>query len=132
MWNNHLTKECLASMKKWTLISWLFLTTGIFLGGRWAYVELGWAGYWAWDPVENSSFLPWLFLTSFMHALILIKDSGKFQPLLFLLSSCSVFFSFFGTFITRSGIITSVHSFAQSNVAYDYLTFLSLFLCSAG
>ena len=100
----------------------------IFLGGRWAYVELGWAGYWAWDPVENSSFLPWLFLTAFLHALILIKDTGQHKVLLIILSFFGAFFSYFGTFITRSGIISSVHSFAQSDVATNYLAFLASFL----
>ena len=99
-----------------------------FLGGRWAYVELGWAGYWAWDPVENSSFLPWLFLTAFLHALILIKDTGQHKVLLIILSFFGAFFSYFGTFITRSGIISSVHSFAQSDVATNYLAFLASFL----
>lgn len=128
MWLGELSKDCLVTMRRWSLFSWIFLTLGVFLGGRWAYVELGWAGYWAWDPVENSSFMPWLFVTAFIHALILIKQSGKYKKLLFVLSFLSFFFCFFGTFITRSGIISSVHSFAQSDVATSYLVFLVILL----
>ncbi len=124
IWMGELSREMLKSMRRWSLVSWLFLTIGVFLGGRWAYVELGWAGYWAWDPVENSSFIPWLFVTAFLHVLLLVRQHGKLAKLLFVFSFFSFFFCFFGTFITRSGMISSVHSFAQSDVAMSYLVFL--------
>ena len=123
-----ITEGWLKSVRRWTLLSWVFLTAGIFLGGRWAYVELGWAGYWAWDPVENSSFVPWLFATALLHSLIVQDKLGHLKRLTIVLSILGFFFSFFGTFITRSGIIASVHSFAQSPVGPNYLTFLAIIL----
>jgi cytochrome c-type biogenesis protein CcmF len=123
-----ITEGWLKSVRRWTIVSWVFLTAGIFLGGRWAYVELGWAGYWAWDPVENSSFVPWLFATGLLHSLIVQDKIGHMKRLSILLSVFGFFFSFFGTFITRSGIIASVHSFAQSPVGPNYLIFLAIIL----
>ncbi|MBC61141.1 MAG: hypothetical protein CMP11_01690 [Zetaproteobacteria bacterium] len=122
----------LKTMKRWSLFAWIFLTIGIFLGGRWAYVELGWAGYWAWDPVENSSFIPWLFTSSLLHSLIIQKKIGHLKRLNISLSFLSFFFSFFGTFITRSGVISSVHAFAQSPIGPNYLYFLCTLLVIAG
>ena len=124
LWLGALTESCAKTMRRWALFSWIFLTVGIFLGGRWAYVELGWGGYWAWDPVENSSFLPWLFLTAFLHSLLILRQFGQQKKLLFVFSFLSFFFCFFGTFLTRSGMVSSVHSFAQSDVAMSYLIFL--------
>lgn len=123
-----ITEGWLKSVRRWTVFSWIALTAGIFLGGRWAYVELGWAGYWAWDPVENSSFVPWLFATGLLHSLIVQDKLGHLKKLSILLSVFGFFFSFFGTFITRSGIIASVHSFAQSPVGPNYLIFLAIIL----
>ena len=128
VWLGRLTGSVLITIRRWALFSWIFLTIGIFLGGRWAYVELGWAGYWAWDPVENSSLMPWLFVTAFLHTLLVIRQHGEQQRLLFVFSFLSFFFCFFGTFLTRSGMVSSVHSFAQSDVAVSYLAFLSLLL----
>ena len=120
-----ITEGWLRTTRRWTLCSWCFLTLGIFLGGRWAYVELGWAGYWAWDPVENSSFMPWLFATALLHSLIIQDKIGHLKRLSIILASLGFFFCFFGTFITRSGVISSVHSFAQSPVGPNYLYFLT-------
>lgn len=117
-------KGWLRTVRRWALFAWSFLTLGIFLGGRWAYVELGWAGYWAWDPVENSSFLPWLFTTMLLHALFVQERTGQLKHFTLIVAFLSLFFSFFGTFITRSGIISSVHSFAQSPVGPFYLYYL--------
>ncbi len=123
----------LKSVRRWTLYAWSFLTVGIFLGGRWAYIELGWAGYWAWDPVENSSFLPWLLSTALLHSLLVQDRLGHLKRLSIVLAFFAFFFSFFGTFITRSGVISSVHSFAQSPIGPNYLIFLGalmvLFVC---
>lgn len=121
-----ITQGWLKSVRRWTLFSWVFLTAAITLGGRWAYVELGWAGYWAWDPVENSSFLPWLLSTALLHSLIVQEKLGHLKRLSLVLAVAAFFMSFFGTFITRSGVITSVHSFAESNIGPNYLFYLAI------
>lgn len=116
----------LHAIRKWTLISWLFLSVGITLGMWWAYVELGWGGYWAWDPVENASFLPWLTMTAFLHSVMIQEKRGMLKRWNMTLISLSFLLSIFGTFITRSGVISSVHSFTQSSVGYFFLAFLGL------
>jgi cytochrome c-type biogenesis protein CcmF len=112
------------AIRRWTLLSWLFLSAGIVLGMWWAYVELGWGGYWAWDPVENASFLPWLTMTAFLHSVMIQEKRGMLKKWNLGLIVGSFLLSIFGTFITRSGVIASVHSFAQSNVGYFFLIFL--------
>ncbi len=114
----------LHAIRKWTILSWLFLSVGITLGMWWAYVELGWGGYWAWDPVENASFLPWLTMTAFLHSVMIQEKRGMLKRWNMSLIVTTFLLSIFGTFITRSGIIASVHSFAQSNVGYFFLIFL--------
>jgi cytochrome c-type biogenesis protein CcmF len=114
----------LHAIRKWTLLSWLFLSIGITLGMWWAYVELGWGGYWAWDPVENASFLPWLTMTAFLHSVMIQEKRGMLKRWNMSLVITTFMLSIFGTFITRSGVIASVHSFAQSNVGYFFLGFL--------
>src|SRR4051812_8892224 len=112
------------AIRKWTLVSWLFLSIGITLGMWWAYVELGWGGYWAWDPGENASFLPWLTMTAFLHSVMIQEKRGMLKRWNFGLITGTFLLSIFGTFITRSGVIASVHSFTQSNVGYFFLAFL--------
>ncbi len=112
------------AIRKWTLMSWLFLSIGITLGMWWAYVELGWGGYWAWDPVENASLLPWLTMSAFLHSVMIQEKRGMLKRWNISLVIASFLLSIFGTFITRSGIIASVHSFTQSNVGYFFLAFL--------
>lgn len=119
-----ITAGWLRTVRRWTLYGWTFLTIGIFLGGRWAYVELGWGGYWAWDPVENSSLIPWLLATCLLHSLIVQERLGHLKRMSLLLCIFMFFFCFFGTFITRSGIISSVHSFAQSPIGPNYLMYI--------
>ncbi|HET6796533.1 MAG TPA: heme lyase CcmF/NrfE family subunit [Gemmatimonadales bacterium] len=114
----------LHAIRKWTLLSWLFLSIGITLGMWWAYVELGWGGYWAWDPVENASLLPWLTMTAFLHSVMIQEKRGMLKRWNFGLIIATFLLSIFGTFITRSGVIASVHSFTQSNVGYFFLAFL--------
>ena len=97
-------------------MSWLFLSIGITLGMWWAYVELGWGGYWAWDPVENASLLPWLTMTAFLHSVMIQEKRGMLKRWNLGLIIGTFLLSIFGTFITRSGVIASVHSFTQSNV----------------
>jgi cytochrome c-type biogenesis protein CcmF len=114
------------AIRKWTIVSWLFLSVGITLGMWWAYVELGWGGYWAWDPVENASFLPWLTMTAFLHSVMIQEKRGMLKRWNLTLIVGTFLLSIFGTFITRSGVIASVHSFTQSNVGYFFLAFLFL------
>jgi cytochrome c-type biogenesis protein CcmF len=121
-----LDSEWLTAIRKWTLISWFFNTTGIVLGMWWAYVELGWGGYWAWDPVENASLLPWLVNTAFLHSIMVQEKRGMLRKWNVTLVVSTFLLSIFGTFITRSGIISSVHSFAQSPVGNWFAGFLVL------
>ncbi len=114
----------LQAIRKWTILSWLFLSIGITLGMWWAYVELGWGGYWAWDPVENASLLPWLTMSAFLHSVMIQEKRGMLKRWNMALIIGSFLLSIFGTFITRSGVIASVHSFTQSNVGYFFLGFL--------
>jgi cytochrome c-type biogenesis protein CcmF len=116
----------LHAIRKWTLLSWLFLSCGIVLGMWWAYVELGWGGYWAWDPVENASFLPWLTMTAFLHSVMIQEKRGMLKKWNIGLVIGSFVLSIFGTFLTRSGVISSVHSFAQSDVGWFFLVFVVL------
>src|SRR5437879_4145938 len=122
--SKRLDTDWLVAIRKWTLLSWLFLSIGICLGMWWAYVELGWVGYWAWDPVENASLLPWLTMTAFLHSVMIQEKRGMLKKWNLALIIGSWLLSIFGTFITRSGVISSVHSFTQSSVGYFFLFFL--------
>ncbi|MEE2822468.1 MAG: heme lyase CcmF/NrfE family subunit [Acidobacteriota bacterium] len=110
--------------RRWALVAWIFLTFGLTLGGRWAYEELGWGGYWAWDPVENASLMPWLVTTAFLHSVMITEKKGMLKVWNFTLVLLAFELSIFGTFITRSGIVSSVHSFALSNLGPFFLVFL--------
>jgi cytochrome c-type biogenesis protein CcmF len=123
-----LDAEWLVAIRKWTLVSWLFLSIGLLIGMWWAYVELGWGGYWAWDPVENAALLPWLVLTAFLHSVMVQEKRGMLKKWNLALILGAWLLSIFGTFITRSGVIASVHSFTQSGVGYFFLAFLVLAL----
>ncbi|WP_420641370.1 heme lyase CcmF/NrfE family subunit [Candidatus Leptofilum sp.] len=112
--------------RRWTLVAWLFLSLGLILGGRWAYDVLGWGGYWAWDPVENASFMPWLAGTAFLHSVMIQEKRSMFKiwnMFLIVLTYCLVIF---GTFIVRSGVISSVHSFAQSAIGPLFFGFIAI------
>jgi cytochrome c-type biogenesis protein CcmF len=119
-----LDSEWLAAVRRWALLSWLFLTVGIVLGMWWAYVELGWGGYWAWDPVENSSLLPWLTQTAFLHSVMIQEKRGMLRKWNVTLVAATFLLAILGTFITRSGVIASVHSFATSSIGLWFLVFL--------
>ena len=123
-----ITEGWLKTTRRWALYAWCALTAGIMLGGHWAYVELGWSGYWAWDPVENSSFIPWIFCTALLHSLVVQDKLGHLKRLTLILAFLAFFFSFFGTFITRSGVISSVHAFAESPIGPNYLAYLAVLL----
>src|SRR2546428_2533774 len=110
--------------RRWTILSWFFLGTGILLGGWWAYVELGWGGYWAWDPVENASLIPWLTCTAFLHSVMIEERKKMLRVWNLSLVIMSFLLAILGTFITRSGVISSVHSFTKSNVGPVFAGFL--------
>src|SRR5215207_5978825 len=98
--------------RPWTTAAWCFLTVGIMLGSWWAYYELGWGGWWFWDPVENASFMPWLVGTALIHSLAVTEKRGTFKSWTVLLAICAFSLSLMGTFLVRSGVLTSVHAFA--------------------
>ncbi|KPK02365.1 MAG: hypothetical protein AMS20_12180 [Gemmatimonas sp. SG8_28] len=130
LFSKRLDTGWLHAIRKWTIVSWLFLSIGITLGMWWAYVELGWGGYWAWDPVENASFLPWLTMTAFLHSVMIQEKRGMLKKWNMVLIALSFLLSIFGTFITRSGIISSVHSFSQSPIGI-YFGFYLIFIIVA-
>ncbi|HEX9854551.1 MAG TPA: cytochrome c-type biogenesis CcmF C-terminal domain-containing protein [Acidimicrobiia bacterium] len=111
---------------RWTVIAWTFLTLGILLGAWWSYEVLGWGGYWAWDPVENAAFLPWLVATAFLHSAVVQRRRGMLQAWNFVLIISTFALTILGTFLTRSGVIASVHSFTQSAVGPALLGFLAV------
>src|SRR5256712_3681033 len=98
--------------RPWTTVAWAFLTVGIALGSGWAYYELGWGGWWFWDPVENASFMPWLVGTALIHSLAVTEKRGAFRSWTVLLAIIAFALSLLGTFLVRSGVLTSVHAFA--------------------
>jgi cytochrome c-type biogenesis protein CcmF len=117
--------------RAWTIVAWGFLTIGILLGGLWSYEVLGWGGYWAWDPVENASFLPWLTATAFLHSAVVQERRGMLQAWNFVLIIGTFALTILGTFLTRSGVIVSVHSFTQSAIGPVLLWFLMLVLVAS-
>lgn len=120
-----LGNEWLHATRRWTLTAWVFLSIGIILGGRWAYDVLGWGGYWGWDPVENSSLLPWLTGTAFLHSVMVQERKGMLKVWNMVLIILTFGLVLFGTFITRSGVISSVHAFAQSAIGPYFLSFIA-------
>src|SRR5215813_6462890 len=114
--------------RRWTMVTWCFLTCGIFLGAHWAYSVLGWGGYWGWDPVENASFFPWLTGTAFLHSVMMQEKRGMLKTWNVWLIFATFGLSIFGTFLTRSGVVSSVHAFAQSSIGDWFVGFLLLIL----
>ena len=110
---NYVTKEWGQHIKKWVLVSWIFLTIGIMLGSIWAYYELGWGGFWFWDPVENVSLMPWLTLTALLHCIVVLERRASLTSWVVVLSITTFTLSMCGTFLVRSGILNSVHTFAN-------------------
>lgn len=121
-----LSNEWIRLTRRWTLVAWAFLTAGIVLGGFWAYIELGWGGFWAWDPVENASFLPWLTGTAFLHSVMVQerKNMLKFWNVWLVVGTYGL--TVFGTFLTRSGVVQSVHAFASTDIGWIFLAYLGL------
>lgn len=118
----------LVPLRKWTLVPWLFLSVGIILGSWWAYAVLGWGGYWAWDPVENASFMPWLTATAFMHSTMVLERKKSLKLWTIALALASFVLTIIGTFMTRSGVFNSVHSFTQSDIGPTFLVFIAVVL----
>jgi len=109
-------EEWIRATRRWTLVPWFFLGTGQLLGGKWAYVVLGWGGYWGWDPVENAALLPWLTGTAFLHSVMIQEKRGMLKVWNIILIVLTFTLCIYGTFLTRSGVVSSVHAFAQSPV----------------
>jgi cytochrome c-type biogenesis protein CcmF len=124
--SGRLDSEWIVAVRKWMLFAWLFLSIGNALGMLWAYVELGWGGYWAWDPVENAAFLPWLTSTAYVHSTMVQERRAMLKVWNLFLICLTFFLTIFGTFLTRSGAIVSVHAFAQSNIGTYFIWFLGL------
>ena len=114
-------------VRPWTLAAWIFLTIGIGLGSWWAYYELGWGGFWFWDPVENASFMPWLFAAALLHSAIVVEKRESLKSWTILLAILAFGFSLIGTFIVRSGLLTSVHAFANDPVRGQFILYILLF-----
>jgi cytochrome c-type biogenesis protein CcmF len=112
--------------RRWTIVTWLFQSAGILLGQGWAYAVLGWGGYWAWDPVENASLLPWITATAFLHSVMMQEKKGMMKVWNMVLISGTFFLCIFGTFLTRSGVVSSVHAFAQSPIGKYFVIFLAV------
>ena len=118
----------LTAIRRWTIVAWFFLTIGITLGAQWAYVELGWGGYWGWDPVENASFMPWLVATAYLHSVIIEEKKGMLRVWNMLMIIATFALCIFGTFLTRSGIVSSVHAFTTSTLGPLFAGFLGITL----
>ncbi|MDQ6664504.1 MAG: heme lyase CcmF/NrfE family subunit [Acidobacteriota bacterium] len=112
--------------RRWSIVAWLFLSCGIMLGSAWAFDALGWGGYWMWDPVENASVLPWLAGTAFLHSVMMQEKKGMMKVWNMVLISTTFFLCIFGTSLTRSGVVSSVHAFAESPIGKYFFTFLAM------
>ena len=119
-------EEWIKTTRRWTLVTWLFQSCGIMLGQAWAYAVLGWGGYWAWDPVENASVLPWITATAFLHSVMMQEKKGMMKVWNMVLVSSTFFLCIFGTFLTRSGVVQSVHAFAESPIGRYFVTYLAI------
>src|SRR5207342_495734 len=121
----------IVATRRWTLAAWTFLGVGQLLGAHWAYVEVGWGGYYAWDPVENAALMPWLAATAFLHSVMVQEKKGMMKVWNMLLVILAFCLSLFGTFLTRSGIINSIHSFTEGSIGPWFLGFICfVIVCS--
>ena len=120
--------EWVLTTRRWTLMAWYFLSSGLILGGQWAYEELGWGGFWAWDPVENAALMPWLTGTAFLHSVMIQEKRNMLKIWNVVLIIMTYGLTILGTFLTRSGVINSVHSFTQSEIGPVFLIYLALIM----
>jgi cytochrome c-type biogenesis protein CcmF len=126
--SGRLQESWFTSTRRWTLFAWSALSVGIVLGGAWAYTELGWGGYWAWDPVENASFMPWLTATAYLHSVVIQEKRRMFKVWNVSLILLTYALAVFGTFLTRSGLLSSVHTFTEGPIGKWFLPFLGVML----
>ncbi len=119
------------TVRRWTLITWFFLSAGLLLGAKWAYVVLGWGGYWGWDPVENSTLLPWLTGTALLHSIVIQERRGMLKTWNMILIVLTYLLGVFGTFLTRSGVVSSVHAFADSGLTIFFNVFMGSILVAS-
>src|ERR1700720_3850506 len=112
--------------RRWTIVTWMFQTTGVLLGAGWAYAVLGWGGYWGWDPEENASLLPWITATAFLHSVMMQEKKGMMKVWNIVLVSATFFLCIFGTFLTRSGIVQSVHAFSEGPIGKYFVGFMAI------
>ncbi|MCL6637242.1 MAG: heme lyase CcmF/NrfE family subunit [Alicyclobacillus sp.] len=126
LWLGRTDAVWLQVTRRWTLISWLFLSIGILYGAHWSYEELGWGGYWAWDPVENAALLPWLTATAFLHSAIVQEKRGLLKAWNMILIAVTFDLTLLGTFLTRSGVLWSIHAFANGPLGVAFLTLLGI------
>ena len=124
MLSGHTDERWIVATRRWTLAAWMFLGFGQILGSHWAYVEVGWGGYYAWDPVENAALMPWLAATAFLHSVMIQERKGMLRIWNMVLVALAFELSVFGTFLTRSGVIESIHSFAKSSIGAWFLGFV--------
>ncbi len=117
--------------RRWVLVGWTFLTLGLLFGAKWSYVVLGWGGYWAWDPVENAALMPWLIATAFLHSIQIQERRGMLASWNVALILLTFGLTIFGTFLVRSGVISSIHAFALSPIGYIFLAFLAVLLMAS-
>ncbi|MFC1947082.1 heme lyase CcmF/NrfE family subunit [Chloroflexota bacterium] len=128
---NKLGFDWITDIRRWTIIAWLFLGVGNIIGAWWAYVELGWGGYWAWDPVENAGLMPWLLLTAFLHSVMVQRRAGMMKKWNVSLILFAFILVIFGTFLTRSGVLSSVHTYSQKGIGVYFIVFLTLLIISS-
>ena len=124
MLSGHTDERWIVATRRWTLLAWMFLGFGQILGAHWAYEEVGWGGYYAWDPVENAALMPWLAATAFLHSVMIQERKGMLRIWNMVLVALAFELSVFGTFLTRSGVIESIHSFAKSSIGAWFLAFV--------
>ncbi|MCZ6819257.1 MAG: heme lyase CcmF/NrfE family subunit [Calditrichaeota bacterium] len=128
LFTRRLDSQWLRTIRRWTIVPWFFLGIGLLLGGKWAYMELGWGGYWAWDPVENAALMPWLAGTAFIHSVMIQEKKNMLRVWNISLILLTYTLCIFGTFLTRSGVVSSVHSFARSDIAGWFVGYLVLLI----
>ncbi|MEO8277750.1 MAG: heme lyase CcmF/NrfE family subunit [Thermoanaerobaculia bacterium] len=128
LFSGRLDRDWIRALRSWLLVPTAFLTTGVMLGGWWSYEVLGWGGYWAWDPVENASFLPWLTAIAAVHSALVLQRKGTLRAWTVILVIVTFLLTILGTFLTRSGVVNSVHSFTQSPIGPAFLAFLGFCL----
>jgi cytochrome c-type biogenesis protein CcmF len=121
-------EKWIAITRRWTMVTWMFLTGGIFLGAHWAYSVLGWGGYWGWDPVENASLMPWLTGTAFLHSVMMQEKRGMMKSWNVWLIFITFLLTILGTLLTRAGLVSSVHAFAQSSIGNYFVAFMAIVL----